>query len=92
VSGWSIVLLRLPYLAMSSVFALIRLLPISDVDKDIEILTLRHQPAVLQRQIDRSRVTPADRAFLAPLLHRLPQAQAEAAHNPVSSKGADHVR
>lgn len=58
-------LLRLPYLAVSSVFALIRLLPISDVDKDIAILTLRHQPAVLKRQIDRPRLTPADRALLA---------------------------
>jgi hypothetical protein len=33
----------------------------SDVDKDIEILTLRHQLAVLQRQIDRPRIMPADR-------------------------------
>ncbi|MFF0041644.1 integrase core domain-containing protein [Streptomyces mirabilis] len=66
-------LLRLPYLAVSSVFAFIRLLPVSAVDKDIEILTLRHQLAVLQRQIDRPRVTPADRAFLAALLHRLPR-------------------
>ena len=36
-------LLRLPYLALSSVFTLMRLLPMSDTDKDIEILTLRHQ-------------------------------------------------
>lgn len=56
-SGWLTVLLRLPYLAVSSVFAFIRLLPMSDMDKGIEILTLRHQPAVLQRQIDRPRVT-----------------------------------
>ncbi|MGX4694978.1 helix-turn-helix domain-containing protein [Streptomyces sp. JNUCC 63] len=68
-------LLRLPYLAVSSVFAFIRLLPMSDVDKDIEILTLRHQLAVLQRQTDRPRVTPADRALLAALLHRLPRAR-----------------
>ncbi|WP_240676873.1 hypothetical protein [Actinacidiphila soli] len=65
VSVWSLVLPRLPYLAVSNVFALIRLLPKNDVDKDIEILTLRHQLAVLQRQIDRPRVTPADRALLA---------------------------
>jgi hypothetical protein len=51
------VLLRLPYLAVSSVFSLLRLLPMSDLDKDIEILTLRHQLAVLQRQIDRPRIT-----------------------------------
>ncbi|MFF1357232.1 hypothetical protein [Streptomyces sp. NPDC058297] len=44
-------LLRLPYLAVSGMFALIRLLPMSSMDKDIEILTLRHQ-LVLQRQID----------------------------------------
>lgn len=66
-------LLRLPYLAVSSVFAFIRLLPMSAADKDIEILTPRHQLAVLQRQIDRPRVTLADRAFLAALLHRLPK-------------------
>lgn len=34
-------LLRLPYLALSSVLTLMRLLPMSDTDKDIEILTLR---------------------------------------------------
>jgi hypothetical protein len=65
------VLLRLPYLALTSVFAFIRLLPMSDTDKDIEILTLRHQLAVLQRQTDKPRLTPPDRALLAALLHRL---------------------
>jgi hypothetical protein len=78
------VLLRLPYLAVSSLFALIRLLPMSDADKDIEILTLRHQLAVLQRQIDRPRVTPADRALLAALLHRLPRARLRQLHLIVS--------
>ena len=38
-------------------FTFIRLLPMSDIDKDIEILTLRHQLAVLQRQIDKPRLT-----------------------------------
>ncbi|GAA2624695.1 integrase core domain-containing protein [Streptomyces vastus] len=77
-------LLRLPYLAVSSVFAFIRLLPMSDVDKDIEILTLRHQLAVLQRQTDRPRVTTADRAFLAALLHRLPRPKLRQLHLIVS--------
>jgi putative transposase len=67
------VLLRLPYLALTSVFAFIRLLPTSETNKDIEILTLRHQLAVLQRQIDKPRLTPPDRAFLAALLRRLPR-------------------
>ena len=39
-------LLRLPYLALTSVFAVIRLLPMSDTDKDIEILTLRLKGAI----------------------------------------------
>ncbi|MEU5032410.1 helix-turn-helix domain-containing protein [Streptomyces milbemycinicus] len=46
----------------------------SDRDKDAEILVLRHQVTVLERQLggDRVRFTPSDRAFLAALLHRLP--------------------
>ena len=52
---------------------MIRLLPMSGTDKDIEILTLRHQLAILQRQIDTPRLTGTDRAFLAALLHRLPK-------------------
>jgi transposase len=39
------VLLRLLYLTLTSVFAALRLLPMSDTDKDIEILTLRDRPA-----------------------------------------------
>jgi hypothetical protein len=47
-------------------------------------LTLRRQLTVLQRQIDRPRVTPADRAFLAALLHRLPRAKLRRLHLIVS--------
>ena len=43
-------LLRLSYLALTNVFTLIRLLPMNDVDKNVEILALRHQLAILQRQ------------------------------------------
>jgi putative transposase len=69
------VLLRLAYLSVTTTFALFRLLPISDPDKDVEILVLRHQLTVLQRQLDGDKVrfTPADRALLAALLHRLPR-------------------
>src|SRR5687768_9062299 len=47
----------------------------SDRDKDAEILALRHQIMILQRQLhgDRIRFTPADRAWLAALLHPLPR-------------------
>ncbi|PSL53265.1 hypothetical protein B0I31_10955 [Saccharothrix carnea] len=46
----------------------------SDRDKDTEILALRHQITVLERQLGdaRPRFSPDDRAFLAALLHRLP--------------------
>jgi hypothetical protein len=69
------VLLRLAYLGLTNTFALLRLLPMSNRDKEIEILALRHQIAVLQRQLGDTRVrfSPADRAILAALLHRLPR-------------------
>ncbi|MCC8249708.1 integrase core domain-containing protein [Saccharothrix luteola] len=59
---------------MTNTFALLRLLPMSDRDKDTEILALRHQITILQRQLGdaRPRFSPADRAFLAALLQRLP--------------------
>ena len=68
-------LLRLAYLAVTNVFASLRLLPASDRDKDVEILVLRHQITVLERQLgtNRPRFSPADRAFLATLLHPLPR-------------------
>ncbi|WP_007515019.1 MULTISPECIES: hypothetical protein [Pseudofrankia] len=68
-------MLRLTYLGVTNAFALLRLLPRSDHDKDIEILTLRHQIAVLHRQLDGHRIQlqPADRALLAALLHTLPR-------------------
>jgi putative transposase len=54
------VLLRLAYLGVTNVFALLRLLPVSSRDKDAEIHVLRHQLSVLQRQLgpDRVRFTP----------------------------------
>ncbi len=68
-------LLRLAYLGITNAFALLRLLPGSDHDKDTEILVLRHQLAVLQRQLSgqRIRFDPAERAWLAALLHPLPR-------------------
>jgi hypothetical protein len=69
------VLLRLAYLGITNAFALLRFLPGSDRDKDVEILALRHQLAVLHRQLggQRVRFEPADRAWLAALLHQLPR-------------------
>jgi hypothetical protein len=49
------VLLRLAYLSVTNMFALLQLLPMSDRDKDVEILALRHQIAVLERQLGMTR-------------------------------------
>ena len=58
---------------MTNVFALLWLLPSRDRDKGVEILALRHQIMVSERQLGKSRPRfwPSDRAFLAALLHRL---------------------
>lgn len=63
---------RLAYLGVPNVFALLRLLPMSDHGKDTELLALRHQTTVLERQLggEKVRFSPSDRAFLAALLHR----------------------
>ena len=63
-------LVRFAYLAATHAFAVLRLLPMTDRDKDVEILALRHQLTVLQRQLgdQRPRLRPEDRAFLAALL------------------------
>jgi putative transposase len=67
--------LRLAYLGVTNTLAMLRLLPTSDRAKDAEILALRHQITVIERQLqgERVRFAPADRAFLAALLHRLPR-------------------
>jgi putative transposase len=69
------VLLRLAYLGVTNALALLRLLPMTDRDKDAEILVLRHQIVVLQRQLSgaKPRFGASDRALLAAMLHRLPK-------------------
>jgi len=83
-SSWPTVLLRLSYLALTCVFAFLRLLPMSGTDKDIEILALRHQLAILQRHVDTPRLTPPDRTFLAALLLRVPRPTLRRLHLIVS--------
>ena len=65
--------MRLACLTVVNAFAVLGLLLASDRDEDTEILVLRHQVAVLERQLGGKKVrfTPADRALLAALLHRL---------------------
>ncbi|MGW7003849.1 hypothetical protein ACWGCW_13735 [Streptomyces sp. NPDC054933] len=61
-------LLRLAYLAATNTLAVLRLLPMNDREKDIEILALRHQLLVLQGQVGKPVFTDTDRAILAGLL------------------------
>jgi len=45
----------------------------SEREKEIEILLLRHQLQVLERQVTRPTLTPADRALLAAFSRVLPR-------------------
>ena len=67
--------LRFAYLAVLRVFSWLTLLARSDRAKDTEILLLRHEVAVLQRNAGVQRLSWADRAILAALARLLPRGQ-----------------
>ena len=65
--------LRLIYMSFTRVLSWMVLLVRSDTTKEIEILVLRHQLAVLQRGAARPRMSWADRALVAALAQLLPK-------------------
>ncbi|MGW7538595.1 hypothetical protein [Amycolatopsis sp. NPDC054798] len=69
-------LVRFVYLAVVRVFAVLRLLSMTDRERDVEILALRHRLTILQRQLggQRPRLRPEDRIFLSMLPVPLPRA------------------
>jgi hypothetical protein len=68
------VLLRLLYLIFQQILGLVLLMGRTSSTKDVELLVLRHEVAVLRRTHPRPRLDWADRAVFAALIRRLPRA------------------
>ena len=66
--------LRLLYLIFQQVLGLVLLMGRTSSTKDVELLVLRHEVAVLRRTSPRPRLDWADRAVFAALVLRLPRA------------------
>ena len=64
--------LRLLYLIFNQLLSWLTLLPRTPSSKDIELLVLRHEVAVLRRTNPKPRLDWADRALFAALIRRLP--------------------
>jgi putative transposase len=64
--------LRLVYLIFDRLLSWLLLLGRSSSSKDVELLVLRHEVAVLRRTSPRPRLDWADRALFAALIRRLP--------------------
>lgn len=63
------------YLLLRCLLGCLTVLARDEVTKDVELLVLRHENAVLRRQISRVRYQPGDRLWLAALSRLLPRSR-----------------
>ena len=61
------------YFLVRCLFGFVTVLVRREVSKDAELLVLRHENAVLRRQIGRVRYQPGDRLWLAALSQLIPR-------------------
>jgi hypothetical protein len=66
------VIFSVVYLLVSRLLGCLIVLARGEVSKDAELLVLRHENAVLRRQIGRVRYQPGDRLWLAALSWLIP--------------------
>jgi putative transposase len=65
--------LALAYMIIRFALSVAAVLVRGDVSKDVELLVLRHENAVLRRQVPRLRFESADRIWFAALSRHLPR-------------------
>jgi putative transposase len=68
------VIFSVGYLLARCLLGCLTLLARREASKDAELLVLRHENAVLRRQISRVRYQPTDRLWLAALSKLIPEA------------------
>lgn len=69
------VLLKIAYVLTCRMLGLVVLLFRGDRAKDVELLVLRHENAVLRRQAGQVRYEPADRVWFAALARLIPRSR-----------------
>jgi hypothetical protein len=71
------VIISVVYLLVGCLLGCLTVLSQGQVSKDAELLVVRHENAVLRRQVGRVRYQPADRLWLAAVSRLVPAAGGE---------------